>query len=113
MRDDFKSLTVSIGKRIRRWILRRAGGKIANRFKNSRVGRGIGRVAKGIGNFGWNVLTGPGRFINNSLEKSDLRKGYTYGDLTAEERENRRSELGLRGSAVDQLIMANRGNLGE
>jgi len=113
MRDDFKSLTVSIGKRIRRWILRRAGGKIANRFKNSRVGRRIGKVAKGIGNFGWNVLTGPGRFINNSLEKSDLRKGYTYGDLTAEERENRRAELGLGGSAVDQLIMANRGNLGE
>lgn len=112
--EKLKEFGVSIRKKIRQFLFKKVFGKIKNRVKKSKVGRFLGKTATGL----FNLVTSPGKMINNALARSSLRRGFTYGGLTSEERMAQRENLGMAfgkgatntGANIDRFLMAQGNN---
>lgn len=90
--ETIKESVTGVGKKIREFIFKKLGGKIKDKLKQSRLGRALSRTGSKIAKGAWNLITRPGKFINDRLQRSSLNKGYAFGNLTSAERQELRAQ---------------------
>lgn len=115
-----KQQFINVGSHIRKsisdFLLKKVGGRVKNGIAKSKILGAVTGAGKKVASAAFGAVTAPGKIVQGRLRRAGLKGNYTLkdargNDLTLEQRNALRDELGMGSNAIDTALLQNIGSI--